>query len=307
VQDAHNVIEVALVDREAAVVALGHNANQLILRAVHVEGLHAPARRHDLADGALAEVEDVADERFLIVLDETALDALGDDQFQLLGRHQPAVAVGRGNAHQPQQQVADAVEQAHRVVEDAAGEAHQRVELDGHRRSIGQSQRLGDHLADDDVEIGQQRQGDDVADRARGGRGEPAQLLQVRLDKVADSRLGVHGQPQRSQGDAQLRRGDVVIELRTQLQHVQHVPGHDVALVGHLLHLRVAHANDGELGGDEDAIDDHQDQDNDRWQDEHRRRRQRLGRGHGGEQEADARQTQAQEQELSHVRPCPIP
>jgi len=72
-------------------------------------------------------------------------------------------------------------------------------------------------VAEDDVQDGEDREGEGEADgvrqrRALGGR-QPGEALQHRLDQVGEGRFANPAEGDAGDGDAELSRGDVGIEV----------------------------------------------------------------------------------------------
>lgn len=89
--------------------ALGHSFDQFRLAGCKSQSLNLAPRGHHLPHGALTEVEDIADNLLLFVLNQSALGVLSDDQLQFLGGHEAVVARRRRDAEEAQQQIADTI------------------------------------------------------------------------------------------------------------------------------------------------------------------------------------------------------
>ncbi len=306
VQNAGDMVQIAVIDREAAVAALRHRPDEGSFLAIDGDRLHLAPRRHHLADRALAEVKDVEDDLLLVVLNEAPFGALGDDQLQLLGRHQARLSLGGSNAKCPQQMPANAVQDANRQAKQPPGQAHDPVERQRRARGVGDSQRSRRHLTDDDVKVSQYQDGDQVSGPGGDARLQPCGQ-QIWRGKPRDDRHAIHGQAQGSQGHDELGGRHVMVESWLRLQHSQHVPGRPVALVGQLLQFRVPNAGNGKFRGHKHGVDQNQRHDHDGGQQQAGRRRQGPGRGSNSEEQANARQRQAEEKIPTHNRRYPTP
>jgi hypothetical protein len=122
--------------------------------------------------------------------------------------------------------------------------------------------------------------GDDVVrGEAPGGQGRAGEVLDRRLGEEADAEAG--------HGDAELGRGDVEVEV---LEDLLGQPGPRAALVGELVDAGATDADEGELGRDEEAVDEHQHEEPDET-DEVAHRRARSSREVGWGWEAPGRRS----------------
>src|SRR5206468_2344554 len=76
------------------------------VRVVGIDPFDIAARRHDIADPAVADVEDALDDLLLGLVQQARFLAGGDQKFQFGGRMQGFFARPRLQAEQPQHQVA---------------------------------------------------------------------------------------------------------------------------------------------------------------------------------------------------------
>jgi hypothetical protein len=119
----------------------------------------------------------------------------------------------------------------------------------------------------------------------RGQARPGAQPDQVRLQDPGDGRLAHPAQRQRGQGDAQLAHREIGVEAA---EDAVEQAGPGAALVDQLLHAGGPQLDDGELGGDEEGVGQHQDrgQEERGARGEHGREFTRTaasGSGHGGD------------------------
>ena len=92
--------------------------------------------------------------------------------------------------------------------------------------------------------------------------------VEDRLQQVRDGRFGDRAERQRADGDAELGGGH---HLRQVLQALQDLPGPRGALGRERFDLAAAHGDQGELGADEEAVGEHEQQPaKSSWSDAHR-------------------------------------
>ena len=122
--------------------------------------------------------------------------------------------------------------------------------------SVLERDRLGGQFAEDDV----QRRDDGKANRdghgvRAGGREATWQKSERRLDDRGESGFANPAEPQAGHGDAKLRRRNVAvcIDDRPSEGHRQ-----SIAFGNELVDARLADSDDGELGGHEKAVREHQ-------------------------------------------------
>jgi hypothetical protein len=106
---------------------------------------------------------------------------------------------------------------------------HDGVDLEPDRLGGLEGEGLGDHLAEDHVHVGDGAQVDDEADGVRR-RLRQAPVLERPVEPASDGGFAIHAEPDAGQGEA-----------------------------------AAAAADEGELGGHEHAVDDHQHEDHDDW------------------------------------------
>ena len=147
VQDAHDVVDAVLVDRDARVAALHDGVHDLVERRGHRQRHDVDARHHHLVDAALAELQHGADHLLLLGLDDALLAAPLDEDHQLLGRD--PVTVHLTHAEDARDGVGDGVEHPHDRREDAAQDLDRAGEQERIALGVGQRQRLGHQLAED--------------------------------------------------------------------------------------------------------------------------------------------------------------
>ena len=82
----------------------------LVAVVLDVDPVDVDARRHDVADGAVADAEHAADHLMLLMAQKPRLLAGGDQKLQLVRRMQRFLRRGGLKADEPQHQIAEPVE-----------------------------------------------------------------------------------------------------------------------------------------------------------------------------------------------------
>ncbi len=85
VEDADDLVDRLLVDRDPRVALLDDEVDRLLERRVRPDPGDRDARDHDLVDAPLAELDDRVDHLLLLGLEDALLAAALDDQAELLG------------------------------------------------------------------------------------------------------------------------------------------------------------------------------------------------------------------------------
>ena len=161
-------------------------------------------------------------------------------------------------------------------VEQPDRRVHQPVEeVQRHRRPQRQQFRLADRpglgrqLADHDVQVGNDEERGEEGDTADQFVGMHADHRQQRFQEFGEGRLADPAQAQGGQGYAQLAGGQVGVQLVVNLAQDGAAPA---VLLGDGFHAGGAELDHGELGGDEEAIE----------QDEEKREEDQAGIGEIG-------------------------
>ena len=189
------------------------------------------------------------------------------DQLLLRGRQHSQAAAGRDHQLQLLRRVHPTfahLSHAERSQGDPGGRGHEREEWrgDGHEKihrpgdcqsdPLGtlQGNRLGNHFAEDDHQIGDQHEGDDDGHSVRVEPGV-GQGTEQRLQNAGHRGLADPAQGQTGHGDAELHGVEDVVELLMEL-----VDGARAQAVGrdHLLQPRLAHVDQREFSGHEERV-----------------------------------------------------
>jgi len=124
------------------------------------------------------------------------------------------------------------------------------------RDAVGRLQRhrLGDQLADDDVDEGDERERQRDGHRMAGDHvPRSRQSAEQGLQVAGQDRLGHPAQGDAAQGDAELRRGDGAAEVVDGGEHTERAP--DDAARDHFLDAGAPHRDQRELRRDEEAVE----------------------------------------------------
>ena len=168
VRHAHDAVDVLVVDGDAREARAAHEVEHFAQGLGVLHGGHVHARHHDLARHRVAQVEYLVNHRLLLVrevvgVSDHVADLLLGDLLAVVGAldaQQLGEALG-GGAREPDQGLYHARE--------AEEEARDRL---GDGLGVGERDALGDELADDDGDVGDQdgdhRRGDGVAQALRG-------------------------------------------------------------------------------------------------------------------------------------------
>ncbi len=256
-------------DREAGEAGDDHELLELVGGDRLGHGDQPVEREHDGGRRLLPELERAGQPLVLLLVEQPLLAGVLDDPGELVGRERRRQLVLGLDAEGAQQPVAEGVEPAqHRTGE--RGEAVERRH-EQQRRALrgGDGDVLGDHLAEHHVQEDHERQGDREGDRVQQRLRHPGGLQHV-LEQVRDGGLGDRAETERAQRDAELRACQHQRQVAQRVQHDLGAP----AAVGQRLDLAAPHADDGELGPDEEGVAGQEQ--------------------HGGEQRGDG-----------HAAPCP--
>src|SRR6185436_7016687 len=118
--------------------------------------------------------------------------------------------------------------------------------------------------ANKDVEVGEAANREDARERMRGNKPLRWRQFQPRLEPRRERVLAVHTEPEARQRDAELRRRDEAILPRGRREQPEDAPREAVAQVRSMLDRRPRHADDRELGGDEERVRQKQREDDER-------------------------------------------
>src|SRR3954452_5405728 len=265
VDDAAHPVGVPVLDHHQAVVARQDAEVEGVgdIRGV-VDGDDGRDRGHHLTGLLLVEVEDAAQHHGLARIQLAPDRGLRDQHLEVFGARL-LVEVAGSEA----EQAGDAVRHPGQGDGEGRGDspepAQRRREKAGARLRPRDREQLGGLLPDRHVQRRHQRVGDRDRDRHRGTVREAAER---RLEELRHSGLAEEPDPDGGHRDPELAGREVLIDSVELLQHARGAAG---ALGGELLDPRPPRAHQGELGGDEHAVDRDQDEEQDEEDSGHRR------------------------------------
>ncbi len=252
VEDADDVVEVLLVDRDARVPGLHDHAEHLVDRVAHLDRLDPDARHHHLVHLGLGQLDDPVDHLLLVLFDASLLAPRLDEHLQLLGRQ----VAGLGPILAPQG--------AHQDVRDGRYEPHNRAQRtiepadrarheEGEAVREGERQRLRHQLADDDRRQCDEQRHDHEADLVGGILDEGQRDQLDHPGEAAGERHGAKGGGEEAEeGERDLDRGQEAARVLGQ------VLGHScraVPLADQLVEPMALDGDQGDLAGREEAPD----------------------------------------------------
>ena len=121
------------------------------------------------------------------------------------------------------------------------------------RRAL-QRERLRDHLAEDDVEVRQHRDGHDARHRVRGNPPSKAERTGPRFYPPGDDMLAVHAQAKARQRHANLGGGDVPVAPAHVVEDRDDAPGAAVSPGCEMLEAGARRADNRKLRGDKEPV-----------------------------------------------------
>src|SRR5690606_31430210 len=170
-----------------------------------------------------------------------------------------AVVVAAGetplNAHEAQNTIPLAIEGDYQRIAEALQPQHRLRDPQHGLLGADQRQRLGHHLAKHDVQIGQHADGHHASDGVHADPLRQADRFQERSQPPSQGLLAVQAKRQAGESDAELGGGDIAVLSQRVLDDRQHALGALLAILGAALDGGPWCADDGELGGDEQAVE----------------------------------------------------
>lgn len=186
-------------------------------------------------------------------LDHQQADFIGGGSF---------VRAGRVDPEQAEQRVGRAVEYPDERRHEAREQQQRR--RDGSRGRLGRGEREGfrRELTEDDVEERDEEERDRYGEGVvGGGRNIQADGSQQPIDQARQGGLADPAQRERSDGDSELGRRDISVQISQADLHVPraaHPPG------GHLVDLAAAGSDEGKLSRDEKSVEGDEGKDGDK-------------------------------------------
>lgn len=265
VDDAEGLVEVAVfAEGEAGIASAFGDVEAFGDGGVGVEGDYFATRAHDFAGDAVAEVEGVED--------DVAAEGSGAGVHLAGGEHEAEFVLGVGGGFVSGLDAEETEEGEGAFVEEpdeGVGEGVEPLEgigdPQGGGEGVADAEGFGGLFAGDDVEEGDDSKADGEGDgmlEARGGDGEPVidGLEEGFEDGFADPAEGEAGE-----GDAELGGAEIGVEVG---DDVAKEFGPAIAAGNEGLKLGVADFDEGEFGGDEEAVHQHQGDDGDDLEEE---------------------------------------
>ena len=216
--------------------------------------MHVGPRHHDLAHANLAQFQGAEDDALFARGEQAVLAGLANLHLQLLGRVRDGVSGDQPrDAQRAHDFAAESLEQDHGPAK--RGQIPVKRARNQERGAAGVFERdgLGHQFAEDDVQDGEEREGQDygnaVGHERRAAAGQP---IQHGTKELGEHRLAQGADGQAGERDAHLHAGDDAVELAEELLHDA---GASVAAFEELPHARGAHRDQRELRAGEEAVD----------------------------------------------------
>ena len=213
---------------------------------------HLGARGHHALHAEAGEADHALQHELLLRVQLARVAARAHDEPQLLGAEVLVGLDAAVDAEQGGDGPAALVEQPDRRAEDGAEEPQRADDQQGDALGVLQRDALRRQLARDDVQRGDHDEGDDHgggvrADRAEGG-----------VEQAGERGLADPAEREAGEGDPELAGGDVAVEVADAVV--------DVARAGRplgeeLLDARAPHGDERELGRDEEAVEQDEEED----------------------------------------------
>src|ERR1700691_1903568 len=261
IKDADDVFGATLrvVNRDTRVLPFDDAVEGFIEGEVGGQRKNIGTSDHDFADGDAVEFDGVVDHLFLRGGNLADLAAGGDDELEFVGGVDGAAAAGITGAEKPQDQASGAAHEKKYGACEGEERFHGSSHSQGDLLGALQGESLGDEFAEQDVEIGDEAEGDDDGD-AVGVDGRVRNLMHKaqRTYQLGDHGFADPAQSQADDGDAELDAVDDFVEV---LMQALDDTGAGAAGFNELLDAGVANTDQGELRGGEKRIRCHQEKD----------------------------------------------
>ena len=203
-------------------------------------------RNHDLVNAALAELDDRVDHLLLLGLQDALVAAALDDELELLRGDLGAARDVR--PERPDEEPGEPREQPHEGRQETPEEVDRPRQQERGPVRVGQGERLGHELADDDREERDEARHDHEGDRV----GAPLERGNAADELGQAAGEGDRGDRGRQEADERDRDLDDRQEPARILDEAADAGRAPAALVDELVHAAAADRHQGDLGGDED-------------------------------------------------------
>ena len=223
-----------------------HGLETLLRREVDRERDHLGPRHHDVGDFLVREVEDLVEHLLLLAFELSRLGGAGKEHLQLgLGVRGAAVLTRRLETQDAQRKVGRFLQDPDQRLEDDEEPGHRgrHDERDGLR--VAERHALRDQLADHDVQVRDDQEGEAIRD----DRGRD------RVEHPREDRLADGTDTQARDRDAELHGRD---ESRRVRGDAQDDAGPTASLVAELGEARASRGDQGVLGRDEERVQQEQ-------------------------------------------------
>ena len=201
----------------------------------------------------MVELDGAMDDLFLKDGEQAHAAGGGGDEFELFGRVDGAFAAQR-SAEESEDDGGGDVQQLHDGAGDADEDVHGTGDGEGDALGALEGEGLGDEFAEQDFEVGDQREGEDDGDGVGvedGVGGERVERARCEVeDDLGDGGLADPAEGEAGDGDAELDGGKELVDGVLELEGGA---GAGTAEGDELLDARLADADEGELGGHEEA------------------------------------------------------
>ncbi len=247
-------VGLALVDRDAGVLLLDDAGAGALDGQVGGEREDFAAGGHYLAHGDVVQLDGAVDDLFLEGGKQAHAAGRGSDQLELFRRVDGALAVQR-SVEETQHMRGGDVHQANGGAADADDDVHGAGNGEGDALGALQGERLRHKLTEQKFKVSDRGEGDDdrrgvrVEESVGREHGEP---VSGEIEQhLGDGGLTQPAQGERGEGDTELDGGQELVDVLFQVQRTARAwPAEG----DQLLHARLAHADEGELRGHEEAV-----------------------------------------------------
>ncbi len=246
---ADHGVQAAPVDGEPGQAGGPGGVGDVLGRRLHVQRRHLHARCHHVLRGQFGEVQGADEQLGRVRLQRTLLRRVPGQRHQLLRAAGGGQLLGRLQTEAAHDPVGRVVEVADEGPEHGGEHPLRGGHRLGHGQRGGDRPVLRDQLADDHQDHRRQRRADDEGQGGgRGGR-QPGRFDGA-ADQLGDGRFGEHADHQVGDGDAELGPRELEGEAPDGLEGARSAP---VALFDGPFELAALHGRERELGRDEGA------------------------------------------------------
>ena len=249
-QEADDMVLVLMADWVARELLFENDVEILVHSVLEVEADHVRARRHDLADVEVREVEDVVDKVDLRVVDEALAVALLHEQAYLFLGVGVVALRSRVEAHAVCHPVGYVVEQPDERVHDAVEDEHRQGHAQHDLLDVLDGHRLRRQFAEHDVQARDDGEGERQCNRVADDIIE-SDGVRDRQDQRRDGRFADPAEAERGERDAELCHGKRCVKVVGQLLGVLRLTA---ALLDERLETRGAYLDAGKLCRDKEAV-----------------------------------------------------